>query len=323
MTHALHSRQPRRHLLWLVLILALLPLSPLPADTIFKKDGREVVGKIIAEEESRVMIEVQMGKMTAKIWVPRKEISRIERGATPTDEFEERLSKIQPHDVPAYEKLADWAKKNRLRDQERYVRSLIPAAKIQARKHQHPRTWCRGCDADGEASCKPCDGTGEHIDKCERCDGVGANDCKICKGVDGNQVRCRRCAGEGEYEKFDPARGRKVTQKCKDCRGEGLRDCPICQSKGVVECGECEGKKGVVTDCTTCSGKPTHSCKVCRGTGLQPTPLTDAEFAKEQAELKKKAKEETAAAVGEKPKGGKKKEPEKESGVIKGNPFGD
>ena len=288
---------------------------PASADTILKKDGRELVGKIVTEEETRVEIEIQMGKMLAKIWVLRKEISSIERGNTPTEEFHKRLAALAPHDLVGHQALEAWAKNERLTDAERLVHSLIKRVELAALKHANPRTWCRTCGADGEATCVPCDGKGEHIDACKRCQGEGAIPCKVCKGETGGKVRCRRCAGEGEYEKFDPARGRKVLEKCRDCGAKGELDCPLCHGKGHAECTECEGSKGEVSECEKCHGKPLHTCPTCEGKGIQPTPVTDEEFARERA-----AADHAAAAKG----GDSKKDAEvKPEPVIKKNPFGD
>lgn len=295
--------------------------SVLRADTIFKKDGTEVVGKVVQEEEKRVLVEIQMGKMAAKVWIDRKDISRIEKGRTPTDVFQERLAELAPHDIEGHRALAGWANEQSLFAEERYVTSLLPKVELAARKHTHPRTWCRACDADGESICSECEGKGKVIENCSRCVGKGTLPCKTCEGDAKSTVRCKRCAGEGEYERFDPGQGKKVKTACPDCRGKGTRECPTCNGKGSTECPLCEGDKGEVHECEACAGKPKQVCATCEGKGLQPTPVTDEQLAKEMSEAERKAAEETAKKLTGEKKPGEPEETKPEP-VIKGNPFG-
>lgn len=316
---------PSRASISVALLLAALILpATLRADVILKKDGSEVVGKILEEEEGRVLIEVQLGRMAAKVWVPRSEIASIERGSTPGEEFQARLLALAPHDLAGHRALAEWAKERKLLAEEGYVKALLPKVELAARKHENPRTWCRACGADGEQLCAPCGGEGKTLAACTRCGGAGAFPCKTCGGEAGATVRCRRCAGEGEYEKFDPAAGRKVKDQCPDCRGKGVVECPTCEGKGKTECPSCKGTKGETKVCEACGGKPKRVCEVCTGKGIQAKPLTDEELAKERTADEKKAAEEAAAAAAKKPEAGatpaapeKKPEP-----VIEGNPFG-
>ena len=309
----------------LSLALLIAPIA-LRADTILKKDGSEVVGKIIEEEAGRVCIEVQLGKMTAKVWVPRAEISSIERGSTPGEEFQTRLLALAPHDLAGHQALAAWAKEQKLLAEESYVKALLPKVELAARKHDHPRTWCRGCGADGEQTCAPCGGEGKILAACVRCNGVGGFPCKTCGGEAGAMVRCRRCAGEGEYEKFDPAAGRKVKEQCPDCRGKGEVECPTCEGKGNTKCFVCDGSKGETQTCELCAGKPKRVCEICAGKGIQPTPLTDEQLLAEKSAEERKAAEDAAAAAaaaGKPDAGAPPTEPEtKPEPVIKGNPFG-
>jgi len=313
---------PRTSVIALLGALLLAPAALL-ADTILKKDGSELVGRIIEEEEGRVCIEVQLGRMAAKIWVPRSEISNIERGSTPGEEFQARLLALAPHDLAGHRALAEWAKEQKLLAEEGYVKALLPKVELAARKHENPRTWCRACGADGEQVCEPCGGEGKVLAACVRCAGVGGFPCKTCGGAAGAMVRCRRCAGEGEYEKFDPAAGRKVKEKCPDCRGKGEVECPTCEGKGTTACPACKGTKGETKTCEACGGKPKRVCEVCAGKGIQPTPLTDEQLAAERSAEERKAAEEAAAAAKIPPAGdppvGAEEKPER---VIQGNPFG-
>lgn len=309
------------------LLLLLLAPAGIRADTILKKDGSEVVGKILEEEPSRVLIEVQLGKMAAKIWVPRSEIASIERGSTPGEEFQTRLAALAPHDLAGHRELAAWAKERKLLAEEGYVNALLPRVELAAKKHENPRTWCRTCDADGQEICAHCAGEGKILAACVRCEGKGGFPCKTCDGSEDALVRCRRCAGEGEYEKFDPARGRKTKEKCDDCHGEGQVECPTCEGKGNTECPACKGSKGEMRPCEECAGKPKRVCSVCAGKGIQPTPVTDEQLAAEQTDAQRRAAEEAAAAAaaaaGKPAEGGAVPEPEKKPDpVVKGNPFG-
>lgn len=313
----LDSHRIRFTLLVFVALAAL--TSGVAGDVIYRRDGRKVVGKITQEEESRVQIEIRQGELSARIWIPRKEIFRIDKGLTPDEEFQDRLGKLDPLDLEGHAALLEWAKQEKVRAGIELLERRIP--KIQARrlKIDHPRTWCRHCDASGVEICGECEGEGKVLDPCDRCDGRGDEPCRTCANRETGQLRCRRCGGEGKYERFDPRLGRKKLVECDDCRGSGVHDCPNCKGKQVVECPKCEGKKGLAITCKKCQGKPKKTCTVCSGTRVQPTPVTDEQLAAEKKAAEEAAKKEAAAKEAEaaEKKDDKKENPEKEAAEKK------
>lgn len=264
-------------------LLVILGWSPrVLADVIWLRDGGKVVGKITAEEKTRVQIEIRRGKMSAKKWVLRKEIFQIEKGLTPDEEFEARLAKLDPMDLDGHRALLEFAKKNKIREGARRLEVLIPSVVARRFKIDHKRTWCRSCDASGKTTCQVCTGEGKVYDPCQRCEAKGAVACRVCRSRESADLRCRRCGGEGEYQRFDPKLGRKKLVKCDDCKGAGVQTCPTCKGKREVTCPLCEGKKGTPKKCPTCKGSPLGVCKVCTGSRLQPKPLTDEELEAER-----------------------------------------
>lgn len=309
----LDSLRIRLALLVLVALAAL--TSGVAADVIYRRDGRKVVGKITQEEESRVQIEIRQGELSARIWIPRKEIFRIEKGLTPDEEFQDRLGKLDPLDLEGHEALLEWAKQEKVREGIELIERRLPKIRARRLKIDHPKTWCRHCEASGVEVCGECEGEGKVLDPCDRCEGRGEEPCRTCATRDSGQLRCRRCGGEGQYERFDPKIGRKKLVECGDCKGSGVHDCPNCKGKQVVECPKCEGKKGLPIACKKCQGKPKKTCTVCNGTRIQPTPVTDEQLAAEKKAAEEAAKKEAAEKAaaekgGAEKKEGSKKEPE-------------
>ncbi|MGA1534027.1 MAG: hypothetical protein ACO4B4_05900 [Planctomycetota bacterium] len=257
------------------------------ADTIVKRGGQRLVGRIVAEEEGRIRIRVTSAGITSELWIDRGEILRIERGATPLEEFEERRARLLPHDRAGHQALIVWARDRQLLKEARELERGLPAVEIRARIHDHPRRWCRTCRATGVTECRPCEGEGVVRKPCVTCEGTGGTPCRACRGKEGATVRCRRCAGGGEVERFDPARGRKVKERCRDCRGSGEVECPRCDGRGSAPCTSCEGKEPPSSPCGACEGKPRSTCSTCQGGGLQPRPVSDAQLERESRERDK------------------------------------
>ncbi|MEM7167391.1 MAG: hypothetical protein AAF581_18155 [Planctomycetota bacterium] len=276
--------------------------STLSADTIWRRNGAKLVGKIVAEEEKRVQVEVQVGKGRTLVWINRSEIQRIERGLTPREEYEARLAKLQPHDLPGLEALIEWAQRKRLVSEVATLEKKKTDVVRLYRMHKHPRRWCRTCTSHGQVPCADCDGEGVLRDPCEACGESGEMRCKVCGHLDeGGVLRCRACAGAGKVERFNPAKGRKEKKRCDSCKGKGTHECPECGGKGHSRCSVCQGTKGVARDCPTCQKEPLRTCPTCTGSGLQPEPVTDAQWAREQ-EAKKEA--DGNGASGEAKEGG-------------------
>ncbi|MFH0946562.1 MAG: hypothetical protein V2A76_15305 [Planctomycetota bacterium] len=100
-----------RHLLPVLALLAfLLTPSAVMADIVHKKDGRTVEGKIVEDTDEHVIVQTKFGPIT----VPRSEVLRIEKGASPADEFKTRWEEVDRDDVLALLDLADWCEENRL-----------------------------------------------------------------------------------------------------------------------------------------------------------------------------------------------------------------
>ncbi len=287
------------------------------ADTVWKKNGEKVVGKILKQEPRRVQIEVRQGAITAKYWIKRSDIVELTLGLTPEEEFEDRLRKLDGVDIKGHEALVLWAKKNRLRKQARALEKRLPLIRMRRLKIDNPKSWCRKCDATGDEKCVKCVGSGKLLVPCERCEGTGGIPCKTCGQKDSSLLRCRRCAGNGEYERFDPKKGRKVRTKCDDCKGTGTHECPTCDGKREQACAHCKGEKGTKHICHVCKGTPSRTCTTCVGSGRQPIPVSDEILEAERKAAEAKAIEEAAKKAksdAEKPPGGDKEEGATEKG---------
>ncbi|MEE8143087.1 MAG: hypothetical protein V3T77_08305, partial [Planctomycetota bacterium] len=152
---------PRLCSLCLVWVVLLMVPEALRGDTVWRKNGSQVVGKILKQEPDRIYMVIQSGKSTVKFWIPRSEIDTIELGMTPTEEFDDRLGKLAPDDFKGYQELLGWAKKQRLRKQARSLEKEIPEVEWRGFKRDHPKSWCRTCDARGQRRCPQCNGEGQ------------------------------------------------------------------------------------------------------------------------------------------------------------------
>lgn len=266
------------------------------ADTVWRTNGSKVVGKIIAEEEHRIQLEIERGSTRVTVWIPRTEIELIQRGLTPLEEFHARLAALAPHDLDGHRALLKWLEQQRLVAEAARVSGRLPEVERLHRKHTHVRTWCRTCDARGKIACPNCTGKGHLVGTCARCDGKGRMLCQVCGHLSTPGVlRCRKCSGAGEVERFNPAKGRKEKGRCADCSGKGTQVCPGCEGKVQAPCSECQGKGGTQSDCPDCDEEPYRSCPTCTGTCLQPTPVTDEQLALEAAAAR--AAEQSAASA--------------------------
>lgn len=80
----------------------------LPADTIFLKDGSQIIDcQVVKETESIVFVRTKVGDMG----VPRSEIYRIIRQKSAYDLYQEQLSRLREGDVNGHYKLALWCRK--------------------------------------------------------------------------------------------------------------------------------------------------------------------------------------------------------------------
>jgi hypothetical protein len=94
-----------------VLPLLLLLLLPAAADVLLLKDGRRFEGTVKKETDTEVVFTTEFGDMTFKVG----EVSRIDRGKSPRQEFDERLKKAKTADE--LYGLGKWAEENKLKTQ--------------------------------------------------------------------------------------------------------------------------------------------------------------------------------------------------------------
>lgn len=118
---ALPNVRGRGLIILLLGLTALLGVSAV-ADTVHKRDGRSVSGTIVEETPEQVVVQTNFGPIT----IPRADILRIEKGATPLEQFRSRWEDVDRSDAVALMDLADWCRDNRLNRETRKVyRELI------------------------------------------------------------------------------------------------------------------------------------------------------------------------------------------------------
>ena len=82
-------------------------LSVLPADTVFLKDGTQILDcKVTEETPTSVSVRTPVGDMV----VPRSQVQRIQRNKSNYDKYQEGLSALREGDVNGLFKLATWCR---------------------------------------------------------------------------------------------------------------------------------------------------------------------------------------------------------------------
>ena len=231
----------------LVMVFAGLQSNVFAEDVIILKSGRTITGKIVNRTDEFLEVEMSVGKSRATVTVPIADVERIEKGTNRNDEFRKRWSELKPRDLTALGKLLEWCESEGLKIQASQVRKRIEKEKLELLKEEFPELWCRPCGATGKLSCAGCKGKGHTLNPCPRCAGEGEVGCRSCSRKKEGSLDCRRCGGAGVYERFDPAKGKKVKTRCNTCSGKGKIECPTCKGKQRARCSDCtgEGSKGV------------------------------------------------------------------------------
>lgn len=106
-----------------IAVLAALLALPAGADVIHLKNGGSIEGTILAENASEVKVRTIGGVRS----IPRASIVRIERKATPAEEFANRRAELAARDVEGRYELALFAREHKLRKEERELYDEILA----------------------------------------------------------------------------------------------------------------------------------------------------------------------------------------------------
>jgi hypothetical protein len=124
------SRRQRVPQSTVTLALVALLLSPLPADTVFLKDGTQILDcKVTQETATQVHVDTPVGKMV----VPKTEVFRILKVKTAHDNYDEQLAKLREGDVNGLYKLAVWCRTSGLRKESDEL-----LARVISLKDDHP-----------------------------------------------------------------------------------------------------------------------------------------------------------------------------------------
>lgn len=103
----------------LLLVVLVLTVASARADLILLKDGRRFEGTILKETASEVLFETRFGELK----FARSEISRLEKGLTPAQEFDQRWKGCKS--AQDYFALGQWASEKRLRADMRRAMSKV------------------------------------------------------------------------------------------------------------------------------------------------------------------------------------------------------
>ena len=111
-----------RHVKWQVVVLAL-AATPLLGDELFLKGGGRVTGEIVQETETAVTVDIGAGNMT----VPKSSVVRVERTASPLQQYRAQAASLAPDDVEGWRKLGRQAESQGLTKQAREAFAKVKA----------------------------------------------------------------------------------------------------------------------------------------------------------------------------------------------------
>ena len=110
---------------WQVAVLAL-AAAPLLGDELFLKGGGRVTGEIVEETEASVTVDIGAGHMA----VQKSAVVRIERSASPLQQYRAQAASLAPDNVEGWRKLGRWAASQGLSRQAREafakVKAVVP-----------------------------------------------------------------------------------------------------------------------------------------------------------------------------------------------------
>jgi len=106
----------------IVLVLAL-AATPALGDVLFLKGGGKVTGEIVKETEAAVTVDIGAGNMTVK----KSAVVRIERSASPLQQYRAQAASLAPEDVEGWRKLGRWTARQGLTKQAREAFSKVKA----------------------------------------------------------------------------------------------------------------------------------------------------------------------------------------------------
>jgi hypothetical protein len=103
-----------------------LAAAPLLGDELFLKGGGRVTGEIVNETAAAVTVDIGAGKMT----VQKSSVVRVERSASPLQQYRAQAATLAPEDVEGWRMLGRWAARQGLSKQAREafakVKAVVP-----------------------------------------------------------------------------------------------------------------------------------------------------------------------------------------------------
>jgi hypothetical protein len=109
----------------MVLVLAL-AATPVLGDELILKGGGRVTGEIVKETAAALTVDIGAGSMT----VPKSSVVRVEKSASPLQQYRARAASLAPEDVEGWRTLGRWAAGQGLATQAREafakVKAMVP-----------------------------------------------------------------------------------------------------------------------------------------------------------------------------------------------------
>ncbi len=106
----------------LAALAAAVPCAIAIADTVTKKDGTKIEGKIIEQNDAGVTIDTTLGQLK----IPKADIKDVQTGKTSAEQFQEKWDAVDRKDASALLDLAKWCEENKLsREAKKVYREIV------------------------------------------------------------------------------------------------------------------------------------------------------------------------------------------------------
>lgn len=106
-----------------ILLVAIFLAPPLPADEVHLKGGGRLTGEIVEQTAESLTVDIGAGRMTVKM----STVVRIEKSASPLQEYRTRAAVLTDQDVEGWRELARWASNQGLGTQAREAYQQVTA----------------------------------------------------------------------------------------------------------------------------------------------------------------------------------------------------
>ena len=296
----------------LLLLTVMCLVSYASGETVIMKDGAELEGKIIKQDENTITLEIRTGSIRATQKIDRRDIQEVKAEGLFSNELKDKLRKVDEKSPKALREAIAMCRQegdalNAVRLDNK-LKDLLVEMWLKANEGN----ICPACKGSKTSICVGCNGTKTTPDVCPACQGQCqiTLDCSRCSLDLPGWRTTTKTTGYDTYT-YDPRTGQSVptgkqteytTQSvsrvytgmvnCPECGGRGhttkktrtimpdgstywneeFISCATCKGNGKIVCPECKGRAGQTVTCAKCRGEGTIQKKCITCNGAGSMP---------------------------------------------------